>query len=139
MANTAKEKKSYQFNLYNASNLALYNIGERWQYNTLKYRALLSNDPSIIKYTYQYELGKYKLKGDISLNDTQVIVDDKRSFYAEVDAPENAEEYFGIIPMICEALAKLVTIVGYTIHYPDFGNITETDGLTDKERQALTD
>ena len=37
----------------------------------------------------------------------------KRSFYYGDEFTENAEEFFGIIPMICESIAKLVCGSGY--------------------------
>ena len=42
-------KNPYQMNLIEANKTKLYNQGAFWAFNTAKYRALLSNDPTVIK------------------------------------------------------------------------------------------
>lgn len=99
-------KNPYQMNLITANKTKLYNQGEFWAFNTAKYRALLSNDPTVIKYFYRHEAGQF-------LPDAYNLFELKRSFYYGDEFVENAEEFFGIIPMICESIAKLVCGSGY--------------------------
>lgn len=103
----AKEiKNPYQMNLITANKTKLYNQGEFWAFNTAKYRALLSNDPTVIKHFYRHEAAQF-------LPDVYNLYELKRSFYYGDEFVENAEEFFGIIPMICESIAKLVCGSGY--------------------------
>lgn len=99
-------KNPYQMNLITANKTKLYNQGEFWAFNTAKYRALLSNDPTVIKYFYRHEAGQF-------LPDAYNLFELKRSFYYGDEFIENAEAFFGIIPMICESIAKLVCGSGY--------------------------
>ncbi len=99
-------KTPYQMDLIKANKTKLYNQGAFWAFNTAKYRALLSNDPTVIKYWYRYEAAQY-------LPDAYKMFELKRSFYYGDEFTENAEEFFGIIPMICESIAKLVCGGGY--------------------------
>ena len=99
-------KNPYQMNLIEANQTKLYNPGAFWAFNTAKYRALLSNDPVVIKYWYRHEAAKF-------LPDAYNLFELKRSFYYGDEFTENAEEFFGIIPMICESIAKLVCGGGY--------------------------
>ncbi len=99
-------KNPYSMNLITANQTKLYNQSKLWAFNTAKYRALMSNDPVIIKFFYRNEASTF-LTDDIS------SVDIRRSFYYGDDEAENAEEYFGIIPMICESIAKMVCGSGY--------------------------
>ncbi len=99
-------KNPYQMDLIKANKTKLYNQGAFWAFNTAKYRALLSNDPTVIKYWYRYEAAQY-------LPDAYKLFEIKRSFYYGDEFTENAEEFFGIIPMICESIAKLVCGSGY--------------------------
>ncbi len=99
-------KNPYQMNLIEANTTKLYSPGAFWAFNTAKYRALLSNDPVIIKYWYRYEAARF-------LPDAYNLFELKRSFYYGDEFVENAEEFFGIIPMICESIAKLVCGSGY--------------------------
>ncbi|WP_347283012.1 hypothetical protein [uncultured Muribaculum sp.] len=92
--------------LIEANKTKLYNQGAFWAFNTAKYRALLSNDPTVIKYWYKHEAGKF-------FPDVYKITELQRSFYYGDEFVENAEEFFGIIPMICESIAKLVCGSGY--------------------------
>lgn len=101
-------KNPYSINLVRASKTKLYNPGILWAYNTAKYRALLSNDPVLIKHFYKQEQG-------IFLADSFQSTESKRSFYYGDDFDENAEEYFGLIPMVCESLAKMVCGSGYVM------------------------
>lgn len=103
----AEERNPYKMNLLTANKTKLYNQGVFWAFNTAKYRALLSNDPSVIKYWYKYEAGTF-------FPDVYKFVELARSFYYGDEFVENAEEFFGIIPMICESIAKLVCGSGYT-------------------------
>ena len=50
-------KNPYQMSLIKANETKLYNQGAFWAFNTAKYRALLSNDPTVIKYWYRPEAG----------------------------------------------------------------------------------
>lgn len=99
-------KNPYQMDLIRANETKLYNQGAFWAFNTAKYRALLSNDPTVIKYWYRHEAGKF-------LPDVYKMTELQRSFYYGDEFVENAEEFFGIIPMICESIAKLVCGSGY--------------------------
>lgn len=99
-------KNPYQMNLIESNTTKLYSPGAFWAFNTAKYRALLSNDPVIIKYWYRYEAARF-------LPDAYNLFELKRSFYYGDEFTENAEEFFGIIPMICESIAKLVCGGGY--------------------------
>ena len=99
-------KNPYQMDLTKANKTMLYNQGAFWAFNTAKYRALLSNDPTVIKYWYRHEAAQY-------LPDAYKLFEIKRSFYYGDEFTENAEEFFGIIPMICESIAKLVCGGGY--------------------------
>ena len=99
-------KNPYQMNLIEANKTKLYNQGAFWAFNTAKYRALLSNDPTVIKHFYKVEAARF-------FADAYKIAEIKRSFYYGDDFVENAEEFFGIIPMICESIAKLVCGSGY--------------------------
>lgn len=101
-------KNPYSMSLIEANKTKLYNQSKLWAFNTAKYRALMSNDPAIIKYFYRNEFGKF-------ITDGASLVDIQRSFYygGSEDESENAEEYFGIIPMICESIAKMVCGSGY--------------------------
>ena len=99
-------KNPYQMNLINANKTKLYNQGAFWAFNTAKYRALLSNDPTVIKYFYRTEAAQF-------FADAYKIAELSRSFYYGDEFVENAEEFFGIIPMICESIAKLVCGSGY--------------------------
>lgn len=99
-------KNPYQMSLIKANETKLYNQGAFWAFNTAKYRALLSNDPTVIKYWYRHEAGKF-------FPDVYKITELQRSFYYGDEFVENAEEFFGIIPMICESIAKLVCGSGY--------------------------
>lgn len=99
-------KNPYQMDLIEANKTKLYNQGAFWAFNTAKYRALLSNDPTVIKYWYKHEAGKF-------FPDVYKITELQRSFYYGDEFVENAEEFFGIIPMICESIAKLVCGSGY--------------------------
>lgn len=99
-------KTPYQMNLLTASKTKLYNQGTFWAFNTAKYRALLSNDPSVIKHFYRHEAGQF-------FPDVYNVLELKRSFYYGDEFVENAEEFFGIIPMICESVAKMVCGGGY--------------------------
>ena len=99
-------KNPYQMDLIRANETKLYNQGAFWAFNTAKYRALLSNDPTVIKYWYRHEAGKF-------FPDVYKITELQRSFYYGDEFVENAEEFFGIIPMICESIAKLVCGSGY--------------------------
>ena len=110
----AKEiKNPYQMDLIKASETKLYNQGAFWAFNTAKYRALLTNDPTVIKHWYRYEAATF-------FPDIFKIIELKRSFYYGDEFDENAEEFFGIIPMICESVAKMVCGGGYdfdeTVH-----------------------
>lgn len=103
----AKEiKNPYQMNLITANKTKLYNRGAFWAFNTAKYRALLLNDPAVIKHWYRNEAVQF-------LPDTYNAAELHRSFYYGDEFVENAEEFFGIIPMICESIAKLVCGSGY--------------------------
>lgn len=99
-------KNPYQMNLIAANKTKLYNPGAFWAFNTAKYRALLSNDPVVIKYWYRHEAATF-------LPDAYNLFELTRSFYYGDEFTENAEEFFGIIPMICESIAKLVSGGGY--------------------------
>lgn len=99
-------KNPYQMDLIKANETKLYNQGAFWAFNTAKYRALLSNDPTVIKYWYRHEAGKF-------FPDVYNVAELQRSFYYGDEFVENAEEFFGIIPMICESIAKLVCGSGY--------------------------
>lgn len=99
-------KNPYQMNLIDANKTKLYNQGAFWAFNTAKYRALLSNDPTVIKHFYKVEAARF-------FADAYKIAELKRSFYYGDDFVENAEEFFGIISMICESIAKLVCGSGY--------------------------
>ena len=99
-------KNPYQMNLIEANKTKLYNPGAFWAFNTAKYRALLSNDPTVIKHFYRNEAARF-------FADAYNIAELKRSFYYGDDFVENAEEFFGIIPMICGSIAKLVCGSGY--------------------------
>lgn len=103
-----KNKNPYQLNLIESNKKKLYNQGSFWAFNTAKYRALLTNDPTVIKYFYRCEAASFY--PDI-LNTTQL----QRSFYYGDEFLENAEEFFGIIPMICESVSKLVCSGGYDL------------------------
>ncbi len=98
----------YQVDLLVANRQKLYNQGFFWAFNVAKYRALMSNDPTVIKYFYTKEAGAF-------LKDVYSFKELRRSFYFAEDTAENAEEYFGIIPMICESIAKMVCGSGYTL------------------------
>jgi hypothetical protein len=89
-----------------ANRTKLYGQGAFWAFNTAKYRALLSNDPTVIKYWYRHE-------SEMFFPDIFRVAELKRSFYYGDGFVENAEEFFGIIPMICESIAKLVNGNGY--------------------------
>ncbi len=103
----AKEiKNPYQMDLIMANKTKLYNQGQFWAFNIAKYRALLSNDPTVIKHFYRHEAGQF-------LPDAYNLFELKRSFYYGDEFTENAEEFFGLIPMICESIAKLVCGSGY--------------------------
>lgn len=102
----ATEKNPYSMDLVKTSKLKLYNQGALWAFNLAKYRALLSNDPTIIKHFYKAEAATLA-------PDTYNMLDIKRSFYYGDEFVENAEEYFGLIPMVCESIAKLVAGSGY--------------------------
>ena len=99
-------KNPYQMNLTRANQTKLYNQGEFWAFNTAKYRALLSNDPTVIKYWYKNEAA-------IFYPDAYKWSELQRSFYYGDEFVENAEEFFGIIPMICKSITKLVCGSGY--------------------------
>lgn len=99
-------KNPYQMNLLKANETKLYNQGAFWAFNTAKYRALLSNDPTVIRHWYRVEASRF-------LPDIHQIAEITRSFYYGDEFIENAEEYFGIIPMICESIAKMVCGGGY--------------------------
>lgn len=101
-------KNPFQMNLLTANKTKLYNQGAFWSLNTAKYRALLSNDPSVIKYWYKNEAGTF-------MPDVYQVTEMTRSFYYSSEFVENAEEFFGIIPMICESVAKLVCGSGYEL------------------------
>lgn len=106
----AKEiKNPYQMNLITAGKTKLYGQGDFWAFNTAKYRALLSNDPTVIKYWYRHEAAQF-------FPDIYRVAELTRSFYYGDDFAENAEEFFGIIPMICESIAKMVCGGGYTFN-----------------------
>lgn len=100
-------KNPYQMNLLTANKTKLYNQGAFWAFNIAKYRALLSNDPVVIKQFYRQEAGVF-------FPDVYNATEIKRSFYYSDEFVENAEEFFGIIPMICESIAKMVCGSGYT-------------------------
>ncbi len=102
----ATEKNPYSINLVKAGKMTLYNQGTLWAFNLAKYRALLSNDPTIIKQFYKREAATL-------CPDLYNMVEIKRSFYYGDEFVENAEEYFGLIPMVCESIAKLVAGSGY--------------------------
>lgn len=103
----AKEPKNpYQMDLVKAGKTKLYDQGALWAFNTAKYRALLSNDPTSIKHFYRHEAGMF-------VSDAYHLSEIKRSFYYGDEYAENAEEFFGIIPMICESIAKMVCGGGY--------------------------
>lgn len=104
MAN--EPKNPFQMDLISAGKTKLYNQGAFWTFNTAKYRALLSNDPTVIKYFYRHEAGTFA-------PDVYKAAEISRSFYYGDEFTENAEEYFGIIPMICESIAKMVCGSGY--------------------------
>ncbi len=99
-------KNPYQMNLITANKTKLYNQGAFWAFNTAKHRALLSNDPTVIKHFYKFEAAQF-------FADAYKIAELQRSFYYGDEFVENAEEFFGIIPMICESIAKLVCGSGY--------------------------
>ena len=90
-------KNPYQMDLIRANETKLYNQGAFWAFNTAKYRALLSNDPTVIKYWYRHEACKF-------FPDVYKITELQRSFYYGDEFVENAEEFFGIIPMISAAV-----------------------------------
>lgn len=102
----AVEKNPYSMNLVKANSLKIYNQGQVWAFNLAKYRAFLTNDPVLIKQFYKKEAA-------LLAPDVHEIADLKRSFYYGDDFVENAEEYFGLIPMVCESIAKLVAGSGY--------------------------
>lgn len=103
----AKEfKNQYQMDLIKAGNTKLYGQGAFWSFNTAKYRALLTNDPTVIKHWYRHEAALF-------FPDIYNIAELTRSFYYGDEFTENAEEFFGIIPMICESIAKMVCGGGY--------------------------
>lgn len=99
-------KTPYKMDLLKANKTKLYNQGAFWAFNTAKYRALLSNDPTVIKYWYKTEAGMF-------YPDVFKMAELQRSFYFSDEFVENAEEFFGIIPMICENIAKMVAGSGY--------------------------
>lgn len=101
-------KNPYQMDLTKAAKLKLYNQGAFWAFNIAKYRALLSNDPAVIK-------NFYKVGAPALCPDIHKMSELTRSFYFSDDMVNNAEEFFGIIPMICESIAKLVCGSGYEI------------------------
>lgn len=102
----AETKNPYAMDLVKTSNLKLYNQGLFWAFNLAKYRALLSNDPTVIKQFYKKESAT--LAPDI-----YNIAEITRSFYYGDEFTENAEEFFGLIPMIGESVVKLVAGSGY--------------------------
>lgn len=103
----AKEIQTpYKMDLVQASKSKLYNQGALWAFNIAKYRALLSNDPIVIRHFYRHEAGMFH-------PDVYQVAEIQRSFYYGDEFIENAEEYFGIIPMICESIAKMVCGSGY--------------------------
>ncbi len=99
-------KTPYQMNLLKASKMKLYNQGAFWAFNIAKYRALLSNDPTVIKHFYKTEAA-------LLAPDIHKLTEITRSFYYGDEFVENAEEFFGIIPMICESIAKMLCGGGY--------------------------
>jgi hypothetical protein len=103
---TIANKNPYSMNLLVANKTKLYNQGSFWALNTAKYRALLSNDPIVIKNFYRSEAGRF-------WSDNSAHSEIKRSFYYSEENTENAEQYFGIIPMLCEGIAKIVCGSGY--------------------------
>lgn len=117
----ATKKNPYQMNLLTANKTKLYNQGAFWAFNTAKYRALLSNDPAVVRHFYRREYGTFA-------PDQYSTAEIKRSFYYSDDFAENAEEFFGIIPMICESIAKMVCGSGYTF----------SDTVSDEVRERLT-
>lgn len=117
----AAEKNPYSMNLIKTSKLSLYNQGALWAFNLAKYRALLTNDPTIIKHFYKAEAAT--LAPDL-YNMTEI----RRSFYYGDEFVENAEEFFGLIPMVCESIAKLVAGSGYEFE----------DGIDPKIKARLT-
>lgn len=118
----ATEKNPYSMNLVKTNKLKLYNQGALWAFNLAKYRALLTNDPTIIKHFYKAEAATLA-------PDTYNMLDIKRSFYYGDEFLENAEEYFGLIPMVCESIAKLVAGSGYEFE----------DGIDPEIKRRLTD
>lgn len=121
-------KDPYQMNLLTAAKTKLYNQGAFWAFNLAKYRALLSNDPAVIKHFYKVEAATFA-------PDIAKMAEITRSFYYGDDCLENAEEYFGIIPMICESIAKMVCGGGYEFDPATTPEIKERlqDILTDNE------
>ena len=119
-------KNPYQMDLTRANQTKLYNQGEFWAFNTAKYRALLSNDPTVIKYWYKHEAGVF-------YPDAYKWSELQRSFYYGDEFVENAEEFFGIIPMICKSITKLVCGSGY-----DFDSSIPTE-IKERLRPMLDD
>ena len=72
-------KNPYQMSLIKANETKLYNQGAFWAFNTAKYRALLSNDPTVIKYWYRHEAGKFfpdvafRLRPILSVSDRKTL------------------------------------------------------------------
>lgn len=82
----AKEVKNpYQMNLVKANKTKLYNQGAFWAFELAKYRALMSNNPAVIKHFYKSEAATFA-------PDVYEVLEIKRSFYYGDDAGLNLNQ-----------------------------------------------
>ena len=104
--NSRLVSREYSMDIITASTTKLYNSGQFWAFNTAKYRALLSGDPVIIKEFYKIEAGKF-------YKDIFTFAELARSFYKADENSENAEQFFGIIPLIVDSIVSMVCGSGF--------------------------
>ena len=82
-----------------------------YEFNLARNMALLSNDPTVIRYFYQVEALKY-------MNDTMLGIEFKDKFMAQT-LDGQAFAYFGLCPMIVQGKVNLIASNGFVCESDD--------------------
>lgn len=96
---------NYGYKLKNKNVLDNIRSPRIYEFNLARNMALLSNDPTVIRYFYQVEASKY-------MNDAALSMEFKDKFMAQhVDG--QAFAYFGLCPMIVQGKVNLISSNGF--------------------------
>lgn len=102
---------NYGFELKNRNTIDSIRSPKIYEFNLARNMALLSNDPTVIRYFYQIEAPKYQ-------NDAILSMQFKDRFMAQhIDG--QAFAYFGLCPMIVQGKVNLISSNGFVCESDD--------------------